>query len=85
MYTRPRPPDTIPWPGRGDAVRLPERGMSDYQRGNGNAIYKTPCGATLLLLQTKWRARYKSYTTRLVDSPEGAIVELERMSENSKS
>jgi hypothetical protein len=75
-------PDIIIWDGVGEALRLRERGMSDYQRGNGNAIYETADKHRLYLRGNKWRAQFKSTTTEWFDSVEEAISDFnERISD----
>lgn len=69
-------PDEIMWPEYGIAKRLLPRGMSDYQRGEGNAIYKTELGASLYYSRGKWRAQYKGLTTQLKETPEEAMEAL---------
>jgi hypothetical protein len=72
-------PDVINWDGIGEAFRLPERGMSDYQRGNGNAIYETADKHRLHMKGNKWKAQYKCITTGWFDSAEEAIIDFDSM------
>lgn len=78
-------PDEIPWPEYGIAKRLQPRGMSDYQRGEGNAIYKTDSGASLYYSRGKWRAQYKGLTTRRKETPEEAMEALGKVYANCKT
>jgi hypothetical protein len=73
-------PDIIIWEGVGEAFRLPPRGMSDYQRGNGNAIYETSDKHRLIMGGNKWRAQYKGITTDWFNSVEEAIIDFNNRS-----
>jgi hypothetical protein len=70
-------PDSFEWPNRGIAHRLMPKGMSDYQRGNGNAVYETSCGARLFLTHQGYRAQLKNVTTGLKTTGEQAVQALE--------
>lgn len=62
-------PDTIYWPGRGEATRLMPRGMSDYSRLDNHLIYVTQCGAKLFIVKDnkhgiRFKCQYKGHTTK---------------------
>jgi hypothetical protein len=65
-----------------EARRLPLRGMTDYQRGNGNAVYETADKHRLMCVHGKWRAQYKNYTTKYYSSIEEATEQLHKLINN---
>jgi hypothetical protein len=78
-------PEEIEWPGRGIAKRVQPKGMSDYQRGNGNANYLTECGAVLRFRASgRWQAQYKSNTTKWYSSSMDAFAALREMEKKNK-
>jgi len=74
----------INWPNRGIAIQLLPRGMSDYTRGNGNAMYETPDGFRLRNTPYGWQAQYRGFTTYWKPTSQEAIEALENMIDKAK-
>ena len=75
-------PDSIDWPGRGVAHRVPSQGPDDYRNTGYNAVYVTNDGAMLVrmsyyvkdLLVARFQAKYKGSASSWHNTPEEAIA-----------
>jgi hypothetical protein len=76
--------NTINWPNRGIATQLEPRGMSDYQREEGNSMFETPEGFRLKNTRYGWQAQHRGFTTHWKPTYQEAIDALENMIDECK-